>query len=109
MTRRNADLLLIAATLIWGVTFVVIKDALAAATPLAFLAVRFAIATLVLTPFTPLTAPFTRQELGAGAILATGFGGGFAGQAGGHAETPRSRSPFLVGIAAILGARTALG
>src|SRR5438270_16732 len=42
MTRRNADLLLIAATLIWGVTFVVIKDALAAATPLAFLAVRFA-------------------------------------------------------------------
>ena len=60
MSRRDADLLLVAATLIWGVTFVVIKDALTAATPLAFLAVRFAVAAVVLTPFTPLAAPFTR-------------------------------------------------
>lgn len=104
MTRRNADLLLIAATLIWGVTFVVIKDALAAATPLAFLAVRFAIATVVLTPFTPLAAPFTRQELGAGAILATVLGVGFATQAVGLVDTTPSRSAFIVGISSILAA-----
>ena len=102
MTRRNADLLLIAATLIWGVTFVVIKDALAAATPLAFLAVRFAIATVLLTPFTPLAAPFTRQELGAGAILATVLGVGFATQAVGLVDTTPSRSAFIVGISSIL-------
>src|SRR5437879_3752373 len=104
MTRRNADLLLIAATLIWGVTFVVIKDALAAATPLAFLAVRFAIATVLLTPFTPLAAPFTRQELGAGAILATVLGVGFATQAVGLVDTTPSRSAFIVGISSILAA-----
>jgi len=52
VSRRDADLLLVAATLIWGVTFVVIKDALTTATPLAFLAVRFAVAAVVLTPRT---------------------------------------------------------
>ena len=71
MSRRDADLLLVAATLIWGVTFVVIKDALTTATPLAFLTVRFAVAAVVLTPFTPLAAPFTRAELVAGAVLKT--------------------------------------
>ena len=104
MSRRSADLLLIAATLIWGVTFVVIKDALAVATPLAFLAVRFAIATVVLTPFTPLAAPFTRQELEAGAILATVLGVGFATQAVGLVDTTPSRSAFIVGISSILAA-----
>ncbi|OLD42240.1 MAG: hypothetical protein AUI55_07600 [Gemmatimonadetes bacterium 13_1_40CM_2_70_7] len=92
MSRRDADLLLVAATLIWGVTFVVIKDALTTATPLAFLAVRFAVAAVVLTPFTPLAAPFTRAELVAGAVLAAVLGVGFATQAVGLVDTTPSRS-----------------
>ena len=102
MTRRDADLLLIAATLVWGVTLVVIKDALTAATPLAFLAVRFAIAAVVLTPFTPLAAPFTRRELAAGAVLAAVLGVGFATQAVGLVDTTPSRSAFIVGISSVL-------
>ena len=102
MSRRDADLLLVAATLIWGVTFVVIKDALTAATPLAFLAVRFAVAAVVLTPFTPLAAPFTRAELVAGAVLAAVLGVGFATQAVGLVDTTPSRSAFIVGVSSVL-------
>ncbi len=94
--------MLVAATLIWGVTFVVIKDALSAATPLAFLAVRFAVAAVVLTPFTPLTTPFTRAELVAGAGLAALLGVGFATQAVGLVDTTPSRSAFIVGVSSVL-------
>jgi drug/metabolite transporter (DMT)-like permease len=102
VSPRRADATLIAATFIWGVTFVVIKDALAAATPLAFLAVRFAVAALVLTPLTPLTAPFTRRELGAGALLAAVLGLGFATQAVGLVDTTPARSAFIVGVSSVL-------
>ena len=44
----KAHLLLLAATFVWGSTFIVIKSALADATPLVFNAVRMVIASLVL-------------------------------------------------------------
>src|SRR5262245_49372117 len=42
---------LIAVTAVWGVTFVQVKDAVAVYPLFPFLALRFAIATLVLAPF----------------------------------------------------------
>ena len=42
----RADLILVAVTAAWGVTFVVVKDALDAADPFTFLAIRFAVAGL---------------------------------------------------------------
>jgi len=102
VTRRRADLLLILATLIWGVGFPAVKAGLAVSTPLAFLAVRFAIATVALTPFTRLRPWFTREELAAGALLGTILGGGFAAQVVGLVYTTPSRSAFIVGISSVL-------
>jgi drug/metabolite transporter (DMT)-like permease len=102
VTRRQADLTLIAATLIWGVAFPVVKFALGSSTPLAFLAIRFAIAAVVLTPFTDLRTPFTRRELAAGALLGAILGGGFAAQVVGLVYTTPARSAFIVGISSVL-------
>jgi drug/metabolite transporter (DMT)-like permease len=102
VTRRRADLTLIAATLIWGAAFPVVKAALTSSTPLAFLAVRFAIAAAVLTPFTPLAARFSGREIAAGALLGAVLGGGFAAQVIGLVYTTPARSAFIVGISSIL-------
>jgi drug/metabolite transporter (DMT)-like permease len=102
VTRRRADLTLIAATLIWGAAFPVVKAALTSSTPLAFLAVRFAIAAVVLTPFTPLAARFSRREIAAGALLGAVLGGGFAAQVIGLVYTTPARSAFIVGISSVL-------
>jgi len=102
VTRRRADLTLIAATLIWGAAFPVVKAALTSSTPLAFLAVRFVIAAVVLTPFTPLATPFSRREIAAGALLGVLLGGGFAAQVIGLVYTTPARSAFIVGISSVL-------
>jgi len=81
VTRRRADLLLLAAAAVWGVSFVVVKEALAHASPLLFLAVRFTIATLVLAPLVNLRTRFSRAELKAGAVLTALLATGFATQA----------------------------
>lgn len=96
------DLLLIAACFLWGVSFVVVKDALAVATPLAFVTLRFGLAALVLAPFARLRAPFTRRELGAGALLGVLLGAGFIAQTAGLVHTTPSRSAFIVAISSVL-------
>jgi len=107
MTRRRADLVLVLANLVWGVSFVVVKGALEASTPLAFTALRFAIAALVLTPFTKLRGPWSRAELGAGALLGSLLAVGFAMQAVGLVSTTPSRSAFIVATSAVLAAALA--
>jgi drug/metabolite transporter (DMT)-like permease len=63
-------LLLIAVTAVWGVTFVQVKDALELYPLFAFLAVRFAIAALVLTvPAAKRVRSLGRGGLAAGAVL----------------------------------------
>ena len=108
MTRRQADVTLALATLIWGVSFVVVKGALTSSTPLAFTAVRFAIAGLVLGPFAHLRTPFTRAELRAGALLGTLLAIGFAAQAVGLVYTTASRSAFIVSSSSVLAPLVAL-
>src|SRR5436190_20050316 len=102
VTARRADLTLALAALIWGVSFVVVKAGLAASTPLAFTALRFAIAALVLTPVARLGTPFTRGELRAGALLAALLAVGFATQAVGLVSTTPARSAFLVASSSVL-------
>ena len=102
LAGRRADFLLAFTTLLWGVSFVVVKAALASSTPLAFTALRFAIATVVLTPFARLRTPFTRQELGAGVLLATLLAAGFAAQAIGLVSTTPARSAFIVASSSVL-------
>ncbi len=102
MTSRRADLLLLAACAIWGTSFVVVKEALTAASPLAFTAVRFALAALLMAPFAGLRGRWTRAELVAGAGLTGLLAMGFATQAVGLLYTTPSRSAFIVALSAVL-------
>jgi len=102
VTRRRADLLLLTAAAIWGVSFVVVKEALASASPLLFLAARFTIATVVLAPLVNLRGGFSRGELRAGLILTLLLASGFATQAYGLQFTTPARSAFIVAMSSVL-------
>lgn len=102
MTPRRADAELLAATALWGVSFVVLKDALASSTPLAFVALRFTLSALLLLPFVPSPRRWSRAELGAGAVLAALFTGGFGAQMVGLVETTPSRSAFIIASSSVL-------
>jgi drug/metabolite transporter (DMT)-like permease len=96
-------LALLAVTAIWGVTFVHVKDAVALYPLLAFLAVRFAIATVTLAP---LGVPRLR-ELGprggaAGALLGVLLAGGYALQTEGLSHTTVSSTGFITGLYVVL-------
>jgi len=99
---RRSDLLLLAAAAIWGVSFVVVKDALNGASPLLLLGMRFTIATIVLTPFIRLRGGFTAAELRAGVILTILLASGFATQAIGLQYTTPARSAFIVAMSSVL-------
>jgi len=102
VTRRRADLLLITAAAVWGVSFVVVKEALTSASPLLFLAARFTIATIVLAPLVNLRGGFSRAELRAGLILTLLLASGFATQAYGLQYTTPARSAFIVAMSSVL-------
>ena len=102
MRPRRADALLIAATAVWGVSFVVVKGALAASSPLAFLAMRFAIAAAALAPIVDFRARWSAAELRGGLLLTALLGTGFATQAVGLQYTTPARSAFIVAISSVL-------
>jgi len=108
VTRRGADLLLLTAAAVWGVSFVIVKEALNDASPLLFLAFRFTIATLALTPFIKLRGGFSRGELRAGVILTLLLASGFATQAYGLQFTTPARSAFIVAMSSVLAPLIAL-
>jgi drug/metabolite transporter (DMT)-like permease len=102
VTVRRSDLLLIAAAAVWGVSFVIVKDALNDASPLLLLGVRFTIATLVLAPFINLRGGFSAAELRAGLLLTVLLASGFATQAVGLQYTTPARSAFIVAMSSVL-------
>jgi drug/metabolite transporter (DMT)-like permease len=102
VTLRRSDLLLIAAAAVWGVSFVVVKDALSDASPLLMLGLRFSIATLALAPFVKLRGGFSAAELRAGSILTVLLATGFATQAVGLQYTTPARSAFIVAMSSVL-------
>lgn len=97
-----------AAAATWGVSFVIVKEALTAASPLFFLAVRFVFAAAVLAPFAGLKTRFTRSELTAGLILTVLLASGFATQAIGLQYTTPARSAFIVALSSVLAPVVAL-
>jgi drug/metabolite transporter (DMT)-like permease len=79
VTRQGPLLALVGVTVIWGVTFVQVQDALELYPLFAFLAVRFAISTAVLAPFAwsslrGLPRSGYAAGVGVGALLATAYG-----------------------------------
>jgi drug/metabolite transporter (DMT)-like permease len=99
---RRADVQLIAACFLWGVSFVIVKDAVSHSSPLAFVAMRFALAALVFAPFAGLRGGFSAGELRAGALLAGLLGIGFIMQTAGLVHTTPSRSAFIIAVSSIL-------
>ena len=102
MRPRRADALLVAAPAVWGVSFVVVKESLALAPPLTFLAVRFAVAAVALAPFTDFATPPSRAELRGGLLLTALLSTGFAAQAVGLQYTTPARSAFIVALSSVL-------
>jgi len=102
VTRRQADLLLVFTCAIWGLSFPTVKVALADASPLAFVAIRFMLGALILLPGTRLRPLPSRGEWFAGLLLGALLGVGFATQAVGLAYTTASRSAFIVALSSVL-------
>ncbi len=98
--RSSAPLLaLVAVTAVWGVTFVQVQDAIALYPLYAFLAVRFAISTIVLAPFAwgslrSLPAAGIAAGVGAGALLGLAYGL----QTAGLALTTVTSTGFITGL-----------
>ena len=94
-----ADGALVVTTLVWGTTFFMAKDILASWPPMAYMAVRFGLAAVVLVVlFWRTVARSSRAELRAGAILGLLMGTGFALQAAGQVYTTASKSAFVTGL-----------
>jgi drug/metabolite transporter (DMT)-like permease len=98
---RRADAVLVSITAFWGVTFVVVKDAVALADPFTFLALRFFLGAVLLTLVAwrgIRGAPLVRAGAGLGVLLFIGF----AAQTSGLQFTTPSRSAFLTGLSVLL-------
>jgi drug/metabolite transporter (DMT)-like permease len=99
--RAKAELLLVLVTLIWGSTFVVVKEALVDASPLPFLGIRFTLAGILL--FLVMGRGLgERQALGPGFLLGVFLFAGYLCQTTGLLYTTPSKSAFITGFAVIL-------
>jgi len=99
--RARAEALLVLITLIWGSTFVIVKAALQDATPLAFIALRFVAAGLLLYGFLARGKVAQRSVL-PGITLGIFLFGGYAFQTSGLALTTPSKAAFITGFSVIL-------
>lgn len=106
MRRKwSAELALIGNAFIWGSTFVVVKEALSDASVLVFLALRFALATVILgAVFRPLPSKFAAgKALVRGGVLAgLLLFAAYALQTFGLRYTTASKSAFLTGLSIVM-------
>jgi drug/metabolite transporter (DMT)-like permease len=99
----KALLVLIAVTAVWGVTFVQVKDAVALYPLFAFLAIRFAIASLTLAPAgARRLRSLGRAGWGAGVFAGALLGAGYALQTAGLERTSVSSTGFITGMYVVL-------
>jgi drug/metabolite transporter (DMT)-like permease len=95
----RALLALIAVTAVWGVTFVQVKDAVALYPLFAFLAVRFAIASVTLAPVAARRVRgLGRRGVAAGTLLGLLLATGYALQTAGLERTSVSNAGFVTGL-----------
>ncbi len=100
-TRTKAEALLVLVTFIWGSTFVIVKGALADASPLPFLAVRFSLAGLLLWAAMGRNG-IARKALAPGVVLGIFLFLGYLFQTWGLTMTTPSKSAFITGFSVIL-------
>jgi drug/metabolite transporter (DMT)-like permease len=96
-------LVLVAVTAVWGVTFVQVKDAVAIYPLFAFLALRFAIATVTLAlPAAPRLRSLGRAGTGSAVLAGALIGAGYVLQTAGLERTSVSSTGFITGMYVVL-------
>lgn len=101
--KLRAYLLMLAVTAIWGSTFVVVKAALADATPAIFNLVRMALAFLVLAlAYRRCWPQIGRRQLLAGALVGFFLAIGYQFQTIGLVRTTPSKSAFITGLLVVM-------
>ncbi len=101
--RLKADLALALCTLVWGATFVIVKNALADASMLAFLSVRFIFAALLLVIVVRRAlSKTTWREIAAGAWIGIFMFAGYALQTAGLSYTTPSKAGFITGTSVVM-------
>jgi drug/metabolite transporter (DMT)-like permease len=97
----TADLVLMGVTLIWGSSFVVVRNALEDAPPLALLFWRFLLAAVIALACVA-RRPRPRAAIRDGLVLGSILALGMSLQVVGQAETTASKAAFLTGLAVVL-------
>src|SRR5713226_1494587 len=101
--RLKADLALVLCTLLWGATFVIVKNALADASVFAFMAVRFSLAALLMALiYRSALRRLARAEVWAGAQIGFFMFTGYAFQTRGLISTTPSKAAFITGSGVVL-------
>ena len=89
---------LLLTTLLWSVTFVIVKESLSSVSPIVFVSLRFAIASLILSPFIiKAFKKIDKELLVSGLFLSVFFFAGFATQTIGLKYTTATKSGFITG------------
>ena len=98
-----ADVLLLLVTVIWGSTFVMVKDAVSAYPVFPFIAIRFAFATVALLAFAwKHLASLGWRGWGAGALIGLCLFAGYGFQTAGLQQTSASKTGFITGLSVVL-------
>lgn len=101
--RLWADIALGTATLIWGATFVVVKDALRDVSVFVYVAVRFGLSAAIMAAiFWRELRTLTRRAAWAGAQIGFFLFGGYAFQTAGLKFTTPSKAAFITGSSVVL-------
>jgi drug/metabolite transporter (DMT)-like permease len=94
---------LVVVCVIWGSTFVVVKDAVARMPVMDFLAWRFAIAAVAMALVRPrAVSALDRRGRRAGVLLGLALGAGYVAQTVGLQRTPATISGFITGLFVVL-------
>ncbi len=99
--KYKSEAILLFVTVLWGGTFVIVKEALNDISSMAFIAIRFFITGIILLPFMK-NKIFTRQNIFAGVFLGTLLFLGFAVQTVGLKFISATKSGFLTGTTVIM-------
>ena len=97
-----AHLLLLGVVAVWGVTFVLVKDALNDASPLLFNLLRMTLASIALVIFNHRALRnITRKSLVSGLIVGLFLAAGYQFQTAGLARTTAAKSAFITGLVVV--------
>ena len=103
MKRWQADLVLVGIALIWGATFVMVKNALDTVGPVTFIAWRFVAATVtLLVIFHRRMRGLLPAEIRAGILLGLWLGTGYVLQTTGLQHTTTGETGFITGMNVVI-------